>query len=126
MLRKWHTPTAVSLFADEAESQASEDDNDDLVTWKDEDGYGIPQLGEHLHPKQKQEIQDVLAGFSDVLFPRTTVVQHHIDTGRAKPVDYHRIAYHMLTVTQFERNISRWRRVGLSNIHLVIGLPLLY
>ena len=42
MLRKWRTPTAASLFADEAESQTPEDDNDDLVTWKDEDGYGIP------------------------------------------------------------------------------------
>ena len=78
----------MSLFADKAVSQAPEDDNDDLVTWKDEDGYGIPQLGEHLHPKQKQEIQGMLAGFSDVLCPepgRTTVLQHQVDSG-ARPV----------------------------------------
>ena len=89
MLRKWHSPTAVSFFAEEINDDIS-DDTDDVVTWSRNDtDESAPLLGEHLNSTQIEDIQNIWQEFSNVLRSdpgRTTVTEHRIDTGEASPV----------------------------------------
>lgn len=52
MLHKWHSPTAISCWADEI----ADDDGDDIVTWLETDGSGKPDMGDSLSPDQIRDI----------------------------------------------------------------------
>ena len=83
MLKKWHTPSAVSFFAEEVHV-----DVDDVMTWKDQ-GEDTPLLNKSLTSIQTQQMEELLRSFTDVLRSdpgRTTLTEYRIDTGSAAPV----------------------------------------
>jgi hypothetical protein len=83
MLKKWHPPAAdVCYTTDEGETEESE-----IVHWRDEE-VGEPEISDHLSQQQKQEILELITEFTAVFSNepgRTTLVQHHIETGNAVP-----------------------------------------
>ena len=83
MLRKWHTPTALSLWADEA----METEADEIPLWKEaqEMQEGL-SLSDHLTSHQRDELQSLLKEFRHVLQNspgRTFLTEHSITTGSA-------------------------------------------
>ena len=77
MLRKWHTPSATSFFVEEVATSPLE--QDDVVMWKDDCVEDQPVIDEELAEDR----------FSDILKNepgQTSLVDHQIDTGMAKPV----------------------------------------
>ena len=80
MLRQWHAPIAASYFTEEAleeEGRASESDSTK------------PTVGEQLTEQERTELDQLLDEFIDVLQSqpgRTSLVEHRIDTGNARPV----------------------------------------
>ena len=59
MLRKWHSPTGFSCWAEEI----TEDVGDDIVAWFDQDNDEKPQVGELLSPSQIKDIQSMWQHF---------------------------------------------------------------
>ena len=58
MLRKWHSPTAVSFFAEEKNNNDISDHADNVVTWKDTD-EGTLQLSEHFKKTFGKSFQSI-------------------------------------------------------------------
>ena len=89
MLRKWHSPAAVNLWA---EGDATSPDPDEIVLWKDDP---VPQelsVSEKLSRSQLEELQSLLGEYQDVLRGtpgKTTMAEHAIDTGDSQPVRLH-------------------------------------
>ena len=84
MLQKWHSPSAA-LLSQEVETDS---DNDDIPTWNDTAG-GQAKQGSHLSDEQAKELDILLARFESLftaLPGHTTLVEHHVTTGDAKPV----------------------------------------
>ena len=90
MLRKWYTPGTEALFAREMEPDQPDDTVDDVHGWPTSDDSGdSPQIGQQLSPEQLNEMQATLTEFAEVLSSkpgRTTVTEHKIAVGEAKPV----------------------------------------
>ena len=87
MLREWHSPTALSCWANEV----SEDDSagEDIVTWSDPDNNSRPDVGEHLSTQQLQDVHTLWNTFSSVMSETpglTSIAEHRIHTGTAQPV----------------------------------------
>ena len=87
MLRKWNTPTAMSLWTeDEAGDDPTEED---IVLWKEATPETDPKMGAKLTAEQKSDLQRLLEKFSDVTCDnpgRTDVIEHDVNTGTARPV----------------------------------------
>ena len=83
MLRKWHTPTALSLWADEA----METEADEIPLWKEaQEMQEGPSLSDHLTSHQRDELQSLLKEFRHVLQNSpgmTFLTEHSITTGSA-------------------------------------------
>ena len=87
MLRKWNTPTAMSLWTeDEAGDDPTEED---IVLWKEATPETDPKMGAKLTAEQKSDLQRLLEKFTDVTCDnpgRTDVIEHDVNTGTARPV----------------------------------------
>ena len=89
MLRKWHDNKQNSgtvMYADVDDTQF-----DELTSsWKgNTSGKHVIPIGEKLSEEQCSEIKKVVTEFADVFKDtpgRTSVVEHHIPTGNAKPI----------------------------------------
>ncbi|XP_078581557.1 uncharacterized protein LOC144864980 [Branchiostoma floridae x Branchiostoma japonicum] len=95
LLKRWYSPNQPCLAVFENETDATEwEDGQEvshLLGEKDINPFGWKEaiIDEGLEPGQRREIEDLLQEFSDVLQDRpgrTTLTQHHIDTGDARPV----------------------------------------
>ena len=87
MLRLWHAPTALSCWAGDVTETADEDD--DPVTYFDLGPDGEPICGNSLTPAQLADLRTVWRRFRYTLSSRpgrTTITEHRINTGQAKPV----------------------------------------
>ena len=92
MLRQWHSPSAVSLYAEEV-SKASpssdlHDDADDVVTWNDRVD-GEAQIGHSLDQAQREGLDMVFSKVPGVLNNqpgRTQLIEHRIVMTDVKPV----------------------------------------
>ena len=87
MLRKWHSPTALSCWAEEIVEEDREDD--DIITFFDCNNGQLPKIGEHLVPQQKADIESLWKDFHSVLDEkprRTSITEHRISTDNAKPI----------------------------------------
>ena len=87
MLRKWNTPTQLSMWTDEGDP----DEHDELPLWgrKGEAEDAHPQISDQLDQGQQTELLSLLKAYSDVLSSepgRTTLAQHAIETGDARPI----------------------------------------
>ena len=70
------------------EEVTEEDSDADVLNWK-KAAEGDPTIIEQVTEAQKIELQEVLKEFANMLQQepgRTTLAQHHIDTGNVKPV----------------------------------------
>ena len=86
MLRKWHSPTALSCWAEEVSTE--DPDDDDIDTWSDTTNDN-PTLGDQLSPQQTQDVHSLWKTFSTVLNEkpgRTNITEHRIHTGEAQPI----------------------------------------
>ena len=74
MLRKWNSPTPLSLYTD-----SDEEHFEHATSWKDTLGDNKPIISKRLTQQQQMELSDLLAKFSDVLsdLPGKTDVVHH-------------------------------------------------
>ena len=64
-------------------------------------GTVVPEVGEQLTKKQKEQLEDVLSEFSTVLQATpggTDLCEHRIETGDVCPIRLPHTDYHMLTV----------------------------
>ena len=89
LLRKWHTPVGVSYWAEE--DKGADWEEDVLVYDSGASGAGgeLPIISDSLDSRQERELQEVLDSFADVLCNepgRTTLAEHGIETGEARPV----------------------------------------
>ena len=88
MLKKFRVrkPIETSFLV---ESESAEDINDlDVLLWNDSP-EGQATLGEQLDPMKREQLQQVLNEFADVVQNkpgRTAMMEHRIDTGTANPV----------------------------------------
>lgn len=77
----------VSWWSVESEP-ADNIDEEDVLLW-DDSPEGQPTTGEQLSDSQRQQLQDLLKEFSDVMQNKlglTDLTEHKIDTGSANPV----------------------------------------
>ena len=89
MLRKWHSPVAVNLWA---EGEAPGPDPDEIVLWKDEPALQEAAVSEKLSEIQQEQLQGLLEEYHDVLRGapgRTDMAEHVIDTGDSRPIRLH-------------------------------------
>ena len=87
MLRKWHTPSAVSMLAEDLSAEPQ----DEIPLWRDdpESKEDKPTIGDQLAETQRAQLRNLLDNFRDVLSNepgRTTIAEHSIETGNANPV----------------------------------------
>ena len=83
MLCEWHTQNADSFLTDEVS-----DEGEDIVHW-DGGEDDQPVINERLTSREMLDLQQLLREFGDILRDqpgRTTITQHHIDTGSAQPI----------------------------------------
>ena len=91
MLRKWHAPTALNLWAGD-EPADGEADADELPLWKEDlsdSGDGEPTIGSQLNSEQKRDLKSLREEFADVMCDlpgRTNLAEHQVHTGSAHPV----------------------------------------
>ena len=88
MLRKWHAPTALNLWAEE-ETEPLEDS--ELPLWREDpsESESMPTISERLSSSQKEQLRQLREEFADVMRDqpgRTTLAEHQIETGSARPV----------------------------------------
>ena len=84
MLRAWQAPTAVSCWAEDIS-----DEDEDPLTYSDTRSDSEPLFEESLSPTQVSDLQCIYERFATVLNSnpgRTTMAEHRIHTGLAKPV----------------------------------------
>ena len=90
MLRKWHAPTALNLWA--GDGSADDDaDGDELLLWKDDavEEPNEPIISDRLSATQRRDLHKLREDFSDVMCDlpgRTNLAVHPIETGTARPV----------------------------------------
>ena len=87
MLRKWHTPSAASLLAEDV----SADLQDEIPLWREDpdSDEDRPLISDQLNEAQKRQLQIMMDDFKDVLSNepgKTTIAEHNIETGDASPV----------------------------------------
>ena len=86
MLRRWYDSKSISasLYTDDV----MEEDPDDIIWWGD--GENLPPLiNTQLTNDQRQEMERIVSDFKDVFDTkpgRTSLAEHRIETGLAKPV----------------------------------------
>ena len=87
MLRKWNSPTSMSLWTDGGSITENEDE---LPLWgdanKEKEG---PVINSQLSPEQQAELQSLLSNYADVLSNapgRTDQAQHCIEVTDTKPI----------------------------------------
>ena len=105
MLREWYPPVEVAGVAVELEEE-----DDEVVDWKEGQGDGKgggPTIGERLSSNQREELQQVLEEFADVLQDepgRTNLIEHRIEADGARPVRQspYRIPYSYREMVQEE------------------------
>ena len=82
MLKRWYESTGEhTLFTTQTEG-------DDIMLWDDR-GDEDPSISEHLTTEQRLSLQQLIEDFRDVFNNepgRTTLAEHQIKTGSAKPV----------------------------------------
>ena len=85
MLKKWYPPVATSFWS----AEDVEVNEEEFVTWQCQ-GSDAPTVNDQLSEQQKEQLTDLLTGFSTVLSSgkcgRTTVCQHHIRVKGDVPV----------------------------------------
>ena len=82
LLKKWETPVS-SCMAQEV------DDEEDLPDWRASGKVGQPMLGKQLGQEEREDIQQLLREFADVLQGepgRTQLTVHSVNTGSARPI----------------------------------------
>ena len=91
MLKQWHSPSAVSLLAEEVSDVASDEADDDVVLWNgaggDEDEHST--ISNRFDSTQRTELTDLLRVFRDVLSNRpgkTQIAEYRIQTGSVPPI----------------------------------------
>ena len=112
LLRAWHAPTAVCYWSEAATD--SSDGGDDPIMYFEPSCDGEPTFGDSLSPAQLTDLCTIWQKFDFVLSSTpgcTTIVEHRITTGQAKPVRLppYRIPY---AYRQSARNLGKWRRKG--------------
>ena len=88
MLRAWNAPTAIACWADVPDNPQDKDD-DDPYTYNEADTADEPVIGDHLFPEQLADLHTLQQNFASVLSNkpgRTTITEHQIPTGDARPV----------------------------------------
>ena len=119
MLREWHAPTAITCWAEDITEHTEEDE--EPLSYFDTDPDGEPTCEELLLPMQKHDLRDIWSKFGAVLSSkpgRTTVIEHRITTGHAKPIRLHpyRIPYaYRETVREELRQMERERIIERSS-----------
>ena len=119
MLRQWYPPVDLAGVAIQ-----SVEEGDEVVTWTGEGKCGGPTVGEGLSASQRDDIQQVLGEFADVLQDepgRTNLIEHRIEAEGAHPVRQapYRIPYSYRELVQtemkemeekgvIERSVSEW------------------
>ena len=86
MLRAWYTPTATDCLAEEVVAGGPDDI---VLCGEDSTEEGAPVISDELSLMQKKELGEVLEEFSTILQNtpgRTTLAEHCIDVGAARPV----------------------------------------
>ena len=86
MLCKWHSPTALSCWAEEISTEDPEDD--DIITWSDSNNDD-PTVGDQRSQQQIQDVHSLWHKYSAVLKKKpgwTQTTEHRINTGEAKPI----------------------------------------
>ena len=84
MLRQWHSPSAVSLLAEEVQEEV-----DDVISWDDQGGEETPVVSDHLSTTQRKELDELIHEFRDVLSNqpgKTHIAEHRIKTGATTPI----------------------------------------
>ena len=88
MLRPWHVPKGTGYYVEEV----SDTEQDDVPVWSegpDSNGEDQPLFGDQLSSEQRADMNTLLEEYTDVMQNnpgKTTLAQHHIRTGDARPV----------------------------------------
>ena len=107
MLRKWHAPTDMAYLS---LGMVEVEEGEEVVDWKGGQGDGKCSgltIGEGLSRDQREELQQVLEEFADVLQDepgRTNLIEHRIEADGARPVRQspYRIPYSYREMVQEE------------------------
>lgn len=86
MLREWHDDQPLTLFSEE-----QPDDSGDVLLWKD-GSDAQPCINVGLSADQQSDVKQLLAEYADVFSNKpgcTSLAEHRIETGSAKPVRQH-------------------------------------
>ena len=87
MLKLWHPPATLNLWNEEV------GEVEDVLLWRDQPGDAPTSreaiISDQLTEGQHQRLAALLLEYREVMCSdpgRTTLVEHHIDTGRANPI----------------------------------------
>ena len=83
MLREWHTPSVVSLFAEKSFGET----DDDVILWDrptDGDTCEPPIINAQLDQAQRNELDGLLQRYSDVLSSHPGKTECRINTGTSR------------------------------------------
>ena len=88
MLRKWHVPVSTNYWAEETVVDV---DGEEVLTWREQGSIGEdqPAIGEQLSEVQRQQLEGLLRGYSDIMLNppgRTNLAEHDVETGSARPI----------------------------------------
>jgi len=86
MLRQWHEPEDTTLLTVDAGDE--QQDQEDVIIWNDTE-EGEPAISQQITPDQCRELRLLMKKYSDVFDNKpgsTTLAEHRIETGSAKPV----------------------------------------
>ena len=88
MLRKWHVPVSTNYWAEEVVVNI---DREEVLTWREQGSIGEdqPAIGEQLSEVQRQQLEGLLRGYSDIMQNqpgRTNLAEHDVETGSARPI----------------------------------------
>ena len=90
MLKKWHSPSAVSFLAQEVTDKTPDEGEDDVLPWYETNGDNDnPLINPGLDTPQRAELDELLTEYQDVLDSRpgrTQVTECRIRTGKAPPI----------------------------------------
>ena len=76
-------------MADYLAEEVTEEVNNDIVAWKEEESDSQPVINQELSETQKRELRGVLAEFAETMTSvpgRTTLAEHRLDVGTARPI----------------------------------------
>lgn len=78
----------VSVVFCEQEDPPDSEEGLEIVPFE-QDGDRKPQINQELNSEQCEQIEQLCEEFADVFNPYTTLVEHSLPTGNAKPVSHH-------------------------------------